>query len=207
MKRRHLITVFLLLVSVSMSAVSTLDSLLCVLENEIAQSSVYIERKQDFIRSLCACRPMTPELQLRIAREYQHFQSDSSRVWYLKVLDGEGPIHTEAFIGFMQLLASTGHYDNAIAMLHSESAPAFCSSEGFKRVWLLYEEMVPFAQIPALQEEYRATAKLYYDSMMVALEAEKEVSEESAPGMRPIGHRRRTTGKRRYVITRLYSIV
>ena len=69
MKRRHLITAFLLLVSLSVSAMSTLDSLLRVLEKEIEQASVYTERKQDFSRmqashaqaaSALADRPQAP---------------------------------------------------------------------------------------------------------------------------------------------------
>ena len=179
MKRRHLITAFLLLVSLSVSAMSTLDSLLRVLEKEIEQASVYTERKQDFIRSLCASKPMTPELQLRIAREYQHFQSDSSRVWYLKVLDADEPIHTQAFIGFMQLLAYTGHHGNAIALLYNGSAPHFSSSDGYKMEWLLYSEVLPSTLVPDLQAEFEAYARMYYDSMMVALEREAPASLES----------------------------
>ena len=61
------------------SAMSTVDSLLNVLDAEVAHSRDYVLTHQRSIDSLCKLRPMTPELQLRIAREYQHFQADSSR--------------------------------------------------------------------------------------------------------------------------------
>ena len=67
----------LLVVMAAASAGTTLDSLLNVLEMEVARSSVYTERRQAYIDSLCAIRPITPELELQIAKEYQHFQSDS----------------------------------------------------------------------------------------------------------------------------------
>ena len=114
MIKRLFISFCFVAVSWTVVTASTLDSLLNVLESEIAHSDVYLERKNTFIHTLCASKPMTPELQLRIAREYQHFQSDSSLVWYLKLQDADEPIRTEAFIGMMQLLAYNGYYGNAI---------------------------------------------------------------------------------------------
>lgn len=158
---------------------STLDSLLNVLESEIAHSSIYLERKSNFIHSLCASKPMTPELQLRIAREYQHFQSDSSLVWYLKLQDAEEPIRTEAFIGLVQLLAYNGYYGNAIDLLQDEHTPALTGSDGYKMAWLLYDEIKPKAKTPLFQQEAREKADYYYRQMMEALEREATTSEES----------------------------
>ena len=107
----------LFVVSVAASAMSTVDSLLNVLDAEVVQSKDYIARHQTYIDSLCALRPMTPELRLSIAREYQHFQADSSRAWYLSLENAQEPIRTQAYIGFVSLVASTGHYSNAIALL------------------------------------------------------------------------------------------
>ena len=178
MKRFISCTLFVAL-AWSVSAMSTLDSLLNVLEAEVAQSEMYIARKQASIDSLCALRPMTQERQLQIAREYQHFQSDSSRVWYLKLQNADEPIRTQAFIGFVKLLASTGHFSNAINYLHSPSAPSIDCSEGYKMAWLLYSEAASNTQVPMLQDEEEKMAKQYYDSMMVALEREAATSQES----------------------------
>ncbi len=170
----------LFVVSVAASAMSTVDSLLNVLDAEVVQSKDYIARHQTYIDSLCALRPMTPELRLSIAREYQHFQADSSRAWYLSLENAQEPIRTQAYIGFVSLVASTGHYSNAIALLNKPTNPAISCAEGYKMAWLLFSDAAANAQVPIFQEEAKISAQLYYDSMMVALEAEKEYSEESA---------------------------
>ena len=178
--KHKLFVLFILLFSlVSVRANNTLDSLLNVLETEVAHSDMYIARKQAQIDSLRRIRPMTQELQLRIAKEYQHFQSDSSRAWYLKLQNADEPIRTQAYLGLVKLLASTGHFSNAISYLHSPSAPSIASVEGYKMAWLLYSEAASNTQVPMLQEEETEKAKHYYDSMMVALENEIPTSLES----------------------------
>ena len=132
----------------SSAGVSTLDSLLNVLEKEVAQSSIYIERHQDFIKALCASKPMTPELQLRIAREYQHFQSDSSLVWYMKLRNADEPIRSQAFMGLVSLLASIGHYGSAITLLQDKDAPSIKHVDGYKTAWLLYNDVVANTPLP-----------------------------------------------------------
>ena len=179
MFKRLFLVPCLLAVTLTAGAVSTVDSLLHVLEQEIARSPEYIARKQEFIHSLCACKPMTPELQLRIAREYQHFQSDSSLVWYLKLQQAEEPIRTQAFIGLVSLLASTGHYGTAITLLQDEEAPSIQNVEGYKMAWLLYNDIVANTQIPFMKEDLRAQAQLYYDSMMQALAQSAPSSKEN----------------------------
>ena len=156
------------------------DSLLHVLTAEVNRSQEYITRHQAYIDSLCRVRPMTPALQLRIAREYQHFQADSSRAWYLKLENAPEPIRTEAYIGFVKLLASSGHYGNASAYLNSPTAPSIASSEGYKMAWLLYSDVAAATQIPMFQTDAQHTAELYYDSMMVKLAEEANHSQESA---------------------------
>ena len=168
-KRIIFCSIWALLTFASASA-DTLDSLLTVLESEVTHSDLYIARKQARIDSLCAVRPMTPALQLRIAQEYQHFQSDSSRAWFLKLQDADEPIRTEAFIGMVKLLASSGHYSNATALLDKEGMPSISSVEGYKMAWLLYSDAAANAQVPLFQDEAKERAQQYYDSMMVALE-------------------------------------
>ena len=178
-KRIIFCSIWALLTFASASA-DTLDTLLTVLESEVTHSDLYIARKQARIDSLCAVRPMTPALQLRIAQEYQHFQSDSSRAWFLKLQDADEPIRTEAFIGVVKLLASSGHYSNATALLDKEGMPSISSVEGYKMAWLLYSDAAANAQVPLFQDEAKERAQQYYDSMMVALEKDAPFNEESA---------------------------
>ena len=179
MMKRLVISICFVAVSWTVFAESTLDSLLNVLEVEIKQSSTYLARKESFIHSLCACKPMSSDLQLRIAREYQHFQSDSSLVWYLKLQNAEEPIRTEAFIGLIQLLSYNGHYGNAIEMLNNAHSPSFKSSAGYKVAWLLYDEIKPHAKTPSFLQEACEKSDYYYHKMMEALEREAPTNEES----------------------------
>jgi len=179
MKKQLLIAVLAITTWLPAKGMSTLDSLLTVLENEIDHSYIYIAREENFIRSLCASKPMTPELQLRIAREYQHFQSDSSLVWYRKLKNTEGPIRTDAFIGLIQLLAYTGHYSDAIELLNTPNTPMVEGSAGYKMAWLLYDEIQSKARTSSLRQSAQTKADYYYGLMMKALEREAPESEES----------------------------
>lgn len=178
MLKRFLIVCSILAATVAASASSTTDSLLDVLETEVAHASIYTARRQAMIDSLCAIRPMNDALRLQIAKEYQHFQSDSSRAWYLELKDSKEPIRTEAYIGLLQLLSSSGHYTNAIGILNKPNAPSIHSAEGYKAAWLLYTEVAAIMQTPDFQHEAKRLRQQYYDSMMVALEAGSENSNE-----------------------------
>ena len=179
MSKRFFLPLLFLVQSLAAANVSTLDSLLIVFENEVSHADNYTARRQTYIDSLCALRPMTPELQLRIAEAYQHFQSDSSLAWFLKLQDAEEPIRTKAFIEVVQLLGSSGHYSNAIAMLEKANAPSVTGIDGYKIVWLLYSDAAANTQIPMFVEDLRAKTQLYYDSMMMALEQDTAFSQES----------------------------
>ena len=180
MAKRLILLGAFMAVSFFATAERTLDSLFTVLDEEVAQADIYITRRQAMIDSLRAVRPMTDAVRLQIAEEYQHFQSDSSRAGYLKLLNAEPAIRTEACIRMVRLLASSGHYSNAIAVWEKEDPETFKSSEGYKSAWLLYSDVASNAQIPIMQEEAKAKTQQYYDSMMVELEHEAAYSEESA---------------------------
>ena len=181
MLRRIWICICLLALSAAFTAqASTLDSLLNVLETEVNQYHIYTARRQARIDSLKSIRPMTDKLKLRIAREYQAYQCDSSRAWYFQLQNAKEPIRSQAFMGVVKLLSSTGHFSNAIELLHSDAAPAIHGSEGYKTAWLLYSEAAANTQIPMFQVQEMQNARMYHDSMMVALEQEAPYSEESA---------------------------
>ena len=179
MRKRLFLTFCLVAANMTFVWSSTVDSLLTVLENEIEQSDVYIARKKQFIESLCAMQPMTPELQLRIAREYQHFQADSSRTWYLQLTECEEPIRTEAFMGFAKLLASTGHYVDAVAMVLDHESELINSIEGSKMAWLLFSDIANDSQVPSFCEQAKHFSQRYYDAMMRAYERDMRTSRES----------------------------
>lgn len=161
-------------------ASSTLDSLLSVYTNEVEQSSVYIARRQALIDSLVVLQPQTPELRLQIAREYQHFQSDSARNYYMRLSDAPEPVRTDAFIGLIQLLSSSGHYANAFSLLNHPDAPSIRSVEGYKTVWLLYNEAATTSLLPTSgMLEWATIATQYYDSLLVELERDTVNPEES----------------------------
>lgn len=155
------------------------DSLLRVLENEISHSDRYIARRQARIDSLCAIRPMTEELQLRIAEEYQHFQSDSSRAWFLKLVNAKEPIRSKALIQVIDLLRTSGHFNEGITLFSADKRPPLRDSESYKVVWLLFEEAAAYTPLPSFKTEWAKTAKVYYDSMMVAYQREAEFSQEA----------------------------
>jgi hypothetical protein len=179
MSKRFLLPLLFFAQSLAATNASTLDSLLIVLEDEVSHADAYTARHQKYIDSLCTLRPMTQELQLRIAEEYQHFQSDSSLAWFLKLQDAEEPIRTKAFVEVVQLLGSSGHYNSAIAMLDKPNAPSIRGVDGYKMAWLLYSDAAADAHIPMFVEDLRAKTQLYYDSMMMALEQDTVYSQES----------------------------
>ena len=178
MIKRFFSLMSLLVVMATASAGTTLDSLLNVLEMEVARSFVYTERRQAYIDSLCAIRPITPELELQIAKEYQHFQSDSSLAWYLKLRDADEPIHTEAFINIVKLLESSGHFSDAIALINSEESACIHNSEGYKMAWLLFRDASENTPLPSVRLQQERLAQHYYDLMMKALERSADSSEE-----------------------------
>lgn len=178
MRKHVLITLFMLAAAIGGYASSTLDSLIAVLDEEIARADVYTARKKAFIESLCAMRPMTPDLQLRIAREYQHFQCDSSRAWFIKLQHADEPIRREAFFSFVKLLASSGYHTNAITMLSGDHSPEMRTAEEFKMAWLLYTDVADGMLVPSFKEETQAVADKYYRLMLEAMEREAATSQE-----------------------------
>lgn len=159
---------------------STVDSLMAVYESEIAQSEKYIARRQARIDSLCRIHPQTDELRLTIAREYQHFQSDSAQVYYAPLRDAAEPVRTQSYLGMIQLLSASGHFSNAFSLLEHPDAPSIHSVEGYKTAWLLYNEAATTSLLPTYgTQEWEALAKNYYDSLLVALEQDTVDREES----------------------------
>ena len=80
MKKHILLSWCLLALSISVSGMSTLDSLLTIFDNDVARAAYYRDAHSQQIDSLRNIRPMSKAIQIRIAREYQYFQSDSARV-------------------------------------------------------------------------------------------------------------------------------
>ena len=122
-----------------MSAMSTLDSLLTIYDNEVSRAVFYRDAHAERIDSLRNIRPMSKAIQIRIAREYQYFQSDSSRVWFLKLIDAPEPYRTQAYTGLVQLSSSIGKYGEGFAIIPDvTSTPDSLSVDWIEAVWRLY---------------------------------------------------------------------
>lgn len=133
MQKRIALSILLLAATLSVAAMSTLDSLFVMLDQDVAQTAHYNALHQQRIDSLKAIHPMTKALQLRIAREYQYYQSDSACAWYLRLLDCEEPYRTQAYMGLVQLSYSIGKYGDGMVLLSEvQSVPTACASTGWK---------------------------------------------------------------------------
>ena len=179
MIRRKLVCTGLLVLSLSLNAMSTLDSLLHTLDNEVELSARYCASHQARIDSLKAVRPMTRDLEIRIAREYQYFQSDSARVWYLGLVDAGEPYRTRAYMGLVQLSSSIGKYADGMILLPQvhdgmqgaqADMPDSMRVDWLEAVWRLYSEASASSEIPQLKAQYNATAKVYYDSLLIEMD-------------------------------------
>ena len=167
MKKRIFLICSLLALALSLSAMSTLDSLFAVLDEEMAQSAMYRDMHQLRIDSLRHMRPMTKALQVRIAREYQYFQSDSARAWYLKLINAEEPYRTQAYMGLVQLSSSIGKYNDGLALLpYVTDMPDNLRVDWIEAVWRLHTELFGSSQMPQLREQLKPTIQLYYDSLL-----------------------------------------
>ena len=169
----------ILAISIYTTAANTVDSLLQVLDKEVARSDIYTARKQTRIDSLCAITPQTPELQLCIALEYKHFQSDSARERFVQLLDAEEPIRSKAFIHLVDLLRASGHIINALTLFESNNNLPMTDSESNKIAWLMYEEIIDNNPIHLAQENQVQLAQHYYAAMLEAYKRESATSEQS----------------------------
>lgn len=167
MIRRYLFGTCLLVLSLSLHAMSTLDSLLNTLDAEVQRSASYHAAHQHRIDSLKAVQPMTKALQIRIAREYQYFQSDSAREWYLGLIEAEEPYRTQAYMGLVQLSSSIGKYGEGFALIpFVNETPDSLRVDWIEALWRLYSEALAACRIPSFQKELRANMELYYDSLL-----------------------------------------
>ena len=167
MVRRFIASTCLLALSLSLSAMSTLDSLMRVLDAEVEISDSYRAAHQQRIDSLKAVRPMTKALQIRIAREYQYFQSDSAREWYLGLIGSEEPYRTQAYMGLVQLSSSIGKYGEGFTLVpYVSETPDSLRVDWIEAVWRLYNEAYAACRIPSFRAELKTNMDLYYDSLL-----------------------------------------
>ncbi|MBR6829251.1 MAG: hypothetical protein IKM83_01380, partial [Paludibacteraceae bacterium] len=154
--------------SLTLSAMSTLDSLLMVYDGDVARAVYYIDAHQQRIDSLRHIKPMTKALQIRIAREYQYFQSDSARAWYLRLVNAEEPYRTQAYMGLVQLSSSIGKYGDGMALISyvTDDMPDSLRVDWIEAVWRLHSETLASSTVPQLQQHLSETAAMYYDSLL-----------------------------------------
>ena len=164
-------TLILLLFSLSASAMSTLDSLFSLCETEMAQSGQYIVAHGRQIDSLKRVRPMTYAMRLRIAREYQYYQSDSARTWYLGLLNADEPYRTKAYLGLVELSTSIGKYWDAKALIGqvTDDMPESLRVDWIEAIWRLYTETAARTGIPGFRQHLLDEAAVYYDSLLTVM--------------------------------------
>ena len=152
-------------------SMSTLDSLLTILDSEVAKSPFYIAAHQARIDSMRAIKPQSRALQLQIAREYQFFQSDSANAWFLKLLEAEEPYRSQAYIGLVELSSSIGKYGDGLTLI--SEAPEMHDSlrvNWLEAIWRLHTEAAARTGIPKIREQWLATARVYYDSLLYEMD-------------------------------------
>ena len=177
MYKRLFVLCFVSAMTITAVAMSTLDSLLTVFYDEVSQTSVYCERHQRKIDSLCHIRPMTHALEIQIAREYQYFQSDSARVWYMRLMNAEEPYRTQAYTGLVQLASSIGKYaDGMILLPDIKETPDSLRVNWIEAIWRLHTEALANTEIPALREQLATTAQFYYDSLLREMDSQAPYS-------------------------------
>ena len=177
MYKRLFALCFVSAMTITAVAMSTLDSLLTVFYDEVSQTSVYCERHQRKIDSLCHIRPMTHKLEVQIAREYQYFQSDSARVWYMRLMNAEEPFRTQAYTGLVQLASSIGKYaDGMILLPDIKETPDSLRVNWIEAIWRLHTEALANTEIPALREKLTTTAQFYYDSLLREMDSQAPYS-------------------------------
>ena len=156
-----------MVLSLSMSAMSTLDSLLTIYDNEVSRAVFYRDAHAERIDSLRNIRPMSKAIQIRIAREYQYYQSDSARAWYVGLLDAEEPYRTQAYMGLVQLCSSIGKYSDGITLLENVGeVPDSLRVDWLEAVWRLHNEASAASTIDQLKRSLAQTAAVIYDSLL-----------------------------------------
>ena len=165
-KRFFLICCFCV-AALSVSAISTLDSLLNVCDAEMAQSGIYTAAHGRYIDSLKNIHPITREMEIRIAREYQYYQSDSATVWFLRLIDAEEPYRTQAYTGLVELSTSIGKYRDGMSLIGKvQDMPDSLRVDWIEAIWRLHVEAAAQTGLPDLRAEWLASAQVYYDSLL-----------------------------------------
>ena len=168
MLKKRIFTLLVSALSLSAAAMSTLDSLFVIYDADVAHSASYIEAHRQRIDSLRSIKPMTKTLQIHIAREYQYYQSDSARAWFLRLIDAEEPYRTQAYMGLLQLSSSIGKYGDGMTLISqvTDDMPDSLRVDWIEAVWRIHSEALAATKIPQLQQQLAATAQLYYDSLL-----------------------------------------
>lgn len=176
-KRLLIGSIIITAMTIAASAKSTLDSLLTVYDNEVSMAEEYCTLHALRIDSLKGIHPMTKALQIRIAREYQYFQSDSARVWYLRLLDSEEPYRTQAYTGLVQLSSSIGKYADGMVLLPEVGEiPDSLQVDWLEAVWRLHNEALASTEIPALRSQLSTVTAVYYDSLLSVMNRQAETN-------------------------------
>ena len=160
-------------ISMALNAMSTLDSLFATYDDAVRHSSHYIASHQRYIDSLRSIRPLSNDVKLRVAREYQYFQSDSAVVWYSYLTNAPEPYRSKAYIGLLELTTSIGKYNDAISLLPAlDSIPDTLRVDCAEAIWRLYFEGSMHHSLPPLREQWANIAKERYGALLHEMQAQ-----------------------------------
>lgn len=172
---RNIILLFFLSVTSGMAAAqSRTDSLYSLLDEAIANSDRYVEKREGYIRhtrGMYANAGMAARysLALELYKEYSAYMSDSALVWLERAATiarrlGDGAGENRCRVLKAYLCSSTGMYTEAVDMLASVRKEKL-SGAGLLDYYMscshLYGELAYYTKVDELRKKYLAMSRLY----------------------------------------------
>lgn len=185
---RNIILLFFLSVTYGMAAAqSRTDSLYSLLDEAIANSDRYVEKREGYIRhtrGMYANAGMAARysLALELYKEYSAYMSDSALVWLERAATiarrlGDGAGENRCRVLKAYLCSSTGMYTEAVDMLASVRKEKL-SGAGLLDYYMscshLYGELAYYTKVDELRKKYLAMSRLYSDTLIAIAPADND---------------------------------
>jgi len=182
--RRILFLLFLIINSLSVSADNEIDSLLSVLDNTIRNRQSYVTAKESKINNLKQMLDV-PDISLeqsylinsKLYDEYRSYVFDSA-LYYISIKKdlaeklGKNERLIESKLQQVNLLSSTGMYNEAIDLIHSINRSTLSQSmiiEYYSSCELLYNQLFHYARVKENIPVYKKLSNQYVDSLLIVL--------------------------------------
>lgn len=185
---RNIILLFFLSVTSGMAAAqSRTDSLYSLLDEAIANSDRYVEKREGYIRhtrGMYANAGMAARysLALELYKEYSAYMSDSALVWLERAATiarrlGDGAGENRCRVLKAYLCSSTGMYTEAVDMLASvrkEKLGGAGLLDYYMSCSHLYGELAYYTKVDELRKKYLAMSRLYSDTLIAIAPADND---------------------------------